>query len=232
LALASPRQDDTLLAVKATTEDADWYDETVSGGLVVANDPMNATDPTGMEEYRQPISNFFRDQILEREDCDDACSERAQTANDIRDEMIFELSKTRLQSSALENAVADFTNVYEVALEEITEAATEYALTGNGGSWLDRADGFMEVVGKDALLNITASRGVSAAAAGSEIAIGNNLRIALFGNRTGHVTGRLPHYHRRVFKNKRRGKVKPGQGMGRHRPWDKKPEDKNFGDRF
>jgi hypothetical protein len=48
LALASPRQDDTLLAVKATTEDADWYDETVSGGLVVANDPINATDPTGM----------------------------------------------------------------------------------------------------------------------------------------------------------------------------------------
>ena len=59
---------------------------------------------------------------------------------------------------------------------------------------------------------------------------GPNVRIAPFGNRTGHPTGKYPHYHRRGFKPN--GKVKPGQGIGRHRPGDTKPEDKSFFDRF
>jgi RHS repeat-associated protein len=41
---------------------------------------------------------------------------------------------------------------------------------------------------------------------------------------------RKPHYHRRrVGPN---GDTLPGQGIGRHRPWDKKATDKSFWDRF
>ncbi|QMU61549.1 MAG: hypothetical protein GKR92_07505 [Gammaproteobacteria bacterium] len=68
-------------------------------------------------------------------------------------------------------------------------------------------------------------------ARGGEIAFSKNFRIAPFGNRTGNAIGRFPHYHRRGI-NVLTGKTKPGQGIGRHRPWEKKATDKGFGDRF
>ncbi|MCA9581842.1 MAG: hypothetical protein KC416_08605, partial [Myxococcales bacterium] len=70
---------------------------------------------------------------------------------------------------------------------------------------------------------------------GPEIPIGGG-RVAPWGNRTGHPTGRFPHYHRRKpHPNPRRaanGESAPGQGIGRHRPLDKKPGDRSFWDRF
>lgn len=65
---------------------------------------------------------------------------------------------------------------------------------------------------------------------GREISIGKNWRIAPFGNRTGHPTGRWPHYHRRGIGPN--GATKPGQSIRRHRPWDQKPVDDSFWDRF
>jgi RHS repeat-associated protein len=68
------------------------------------------------------------------------------------------------------------------------------------------------------------------ALSGREINLGPNARIAPFGNRTSHPTGELPHYHRRVTAPN--GKTLPGQGIGRHRPWDVKSTDTSFWDRF
>ena len=76
-------------------------------------------------------------------------------------------------------------------------------------------------------------------ATGKEFTIGK-MRIAPWGNRgnlaPAHPTGRYPHYHRaRGHPNPIRaaqGEIAPGQGMKRHRPWDTKPEDKSFSDRF
>jgi RHS repeat-associated protein len=65
---------------------------------------------------------------------------------------------------------------------------------------------------------------------GLEFVFGKNFRIAPFGNRTGHPTGELPHYHRRGLDPD--GNVRPGQGIGRHRPWDTRTDDKSFWDRF
>lgn len=42
--------------------------------------------------------------------------------------------------------------------------------------------------------------------------------------------GERPHYHRRVTGPN--GSTRPGQGIGRHRPWETKSSDKSFGDRF
>lgn len=67
------------------------------------------------------------------------------------------------------------------------------------------------------------------AASGAEIKIGGNFRIALFGNRTGNRLGELPHYHRRVVIDKR---TVPVQGIGRHRPREKKSTDTRFRNRF
>jgi uncharacterized protein RhaS with RHS repeats len=57
---------------------------------------------------------------------------------------------------------------------------------------------------------------------GYELKIGSNFRVAPFGNRGGF--GRTPHYHRRG--------VGPGQGIGRHRPWQRSQHDRGFWDRF
>lgn len=66
---------------------------------------------------------------------------------------------------------------------------------------------------------------------GREILIGQNWRIAPFGNRTGHPLGRWPHYHRRGTPGPD-GKPLPGEGMNRHRPLEKKSCDTGFCDRF
>ncbi len=68
-------------------------------------------------------------------------------------------------------------------------------------------------------------------ATGAELSIGRSFRIAPWGNRTGHPTGRFPHYHRRGAPDAN-GNTPPGQGIGRHRPWDKKSTDNCGCDRF
>jgi RHS repeat-associated protein len=61
---------------------------------------------------------------------------------------------------------------------------------------------------------------------GREISAGKNWRFAPFGNRVGeNWFNRAPHYHRRSPDT-------PGQGIGRHRPWEKKSPDTSFWDRF
>ena len=67
--------------------------------------------------------------------------------------------------------------------------------------------------------------------AGREIKLGPNWRIAPFGNRTGHPEGELPHYHRRVT-DPVTGDTLPGQGIGRHRPWEVKSPDTSWVDRW
>jgi RHS repeat-associated protein len=54
---------------------------------------------------------------------------------------------------------------------------------------------------------------------GYEITITRNLRIAPWGNRTGHPWGRWTHWHRRIIDPKT-GIVRPGGGMKNHRPWE------------
>ena len=66
---------------------------------------------------------------------------------------------------------------------------------------------------------------------GKEITFGSKgTRLAPFGNRTGNQYGKYPHYHRKRIN--RKGKTKQGQGLKRHRPWESKPMDKSFWDRF
>ena len=76
-------------------------------------------------------------------------------------------------------------------------------------------------------VGIKASRFLNA---GKEIQFGKNLRIAPNGNRTGNALGELPHYHRRGMDAN--GMTRPGQGIGRHRPWETKSSDTSFWDRF
>ena len=51
----------------------------------------------------------------------------------------------------------------------------------------------------------------------------------MFTGPTGPIEGKVPHYHRRIVGPD--GKTVPGGGIGRHRPWQKRPPGK-FLDRF
>ncbi|WP_083385562.1 RHS repeat-associated core domain-containing protein [Methylomonas sp. LWB] len=66
---------------------------------------------------------------------------------------------------------------------------------------------------------------------GGELALGRNFRFALWGNRTGNRYGEKPHYHRRGSPDAN-GNTPPGQGIGRHRPWETKSTDQFWLDRF
>ncbi|MGH9943950.1 MAG: DUF4214 domain-containing protein [Pyrinomonadaceae bacterium] len=95
-------------------------------------------------------------------------------------------------------------------------------------SRLHTAGGYVGSVGQ-ALIPVGA--GVKGFQAGKEIVLrGGRLRIAPFGNRTGHPYGRWPHYHRqRIGPN---GRVRYDQGMRRHRPWEPRSTDRSWRDRF
>ena len=70
------------------------------------------------------------------------------------------------------------------------------------------------------------------AKAGKELKIGKDARIAPFGNRKGdNLINKVPHYHRRGAKAPN-GETRPGQGIGRHRPWESSTHDKSWRDRF
>jgi hypothetical protein len=66
---------------------------------------------------------------------------------------------------------------------------------------------------------------------GKEFRLGNNFRLAPFGNRTGHPYGKWPHYHRRGALGPD-GRTRPGQGIGRHRPWEPSRHDRRWWNRF
>lgn len=79
------------------------------------------------------------------------------------------------------------------------------------------ASGDPRAIGQAAGLVIDAYVAVRGAQ-GKEIKVGDNLRIAPTGNRTGHPVGRFPHYHHRIVGPD--GKTIPGGSMKWHRPWE------------
>jgi RHS repeat-associated protein len=94
------------------------------------------------------------------------------------------------------------------------------------------AFGAMDVGRGAALFTTLAGPIAEPAAIGREYCPTENVKIAPFGNRTGHPTGELPHYHRSVPDPSRPGDSLPGQGKKRHRPWDTKAKDTSFWDRL
>jgi hypothetical protein len=112
----------------------------------------------------------------------------------------------------------------------------EYWYNGEPTPWVvDRLQGGLQDAGLmdpySWLSGLFAYRTFRAFQAGKEYVFGKDFRIAPFGNRAGHPTGRFPHYHRRVI-DPRTGEPFKGQGIRRHRPWEFKSTDRSFWDRF
>ena len=163
------------------------------------------------------------------------------------------------QTTDLSFAFDDVENLQAIAMTDKEMAETEGAalpfapllLLGSGGgavgAWGNHYNSYkntgkpasvsstLEATGKGVVTGVSmygAGRGVQAVRAGKEIKIGNNFRLAPFGNATGHPVGKFPHYHRRGSVDPATGKTQAGQGIGRHRPWETKPTDRSWKDRF
>jgi hypothetical protein len=99
------------------------------------------------------------------------------------------------------------------------DGGTRGFMAGSGGMD-DRLDTVGRGAGEGALLGAALGVPLHGYKAGREISFGPNFRIAPFGNRTSHPLGPLPHYHRRGPIGPS-GKTVHGQGIKRHRPWEK-----------
>lgn len=137
--------------------------------------------------------------------------------------------------NAIANTVSDL-----LSLDDLADAF--HRLGNHGLSSKDRASAGAEAaartafnVGGGGLVCRFLGKAAKWVRYGDELPIGPDIRIAPFGNRTGHRTGKWPHYHRRGPKNKTgpmKGQPRSGQGKGRHRPWDRHKDDESFWDRF
>ena len=126
-------------------------------------------------------------------------------------------------NSIYDCAVANFDPAYYA----IAGYANEARAYENGCSlWTVAEYGAEGVVGVAATAGVAVG-GVAAIDSagyfsGREISIGDNFRISPFGNRNGNAWyERLPHYHHRILLPN--GDTVPGQGIGWHRPWQKRP---------
>jgi hypothetical protein len=74
--------------------------------------------------------------------------------------------------------------------------------------------------------------GAGVAGRGKEWAFSKDTRFAPFGNRSGNKKGgELPHYHA-GHRLKSNDPLAAGQSYKRHRPWESRPEDRTWCDRF
>lgn len=128
---------------------------------------------------------------------------------------------------AVEHPIQTIKNTASDLVEGVTRVATDPkgTLVTAAGALKDQAVEFghevaagnPRAIGQAAGLVIDAFI-ATRAAQGREIKLGDNLRIAPTGNRTGHPVGRFPHYHRRIVGPD--GKTVPGGSMKWHRPWE------------
>jgi YD repeat-containing protein len=166
------------------------------------SDPLNYTDPSGL--FRIPGTNI---------------------CVDIADPNCRSIKEQHQEGS---QQVANFAGGVLNTLTFGNERRINSALGQEDK--VDRCSGWY-TGGEVAGLAVPAGGVGSAWKAGREIKIGQNLRIAPFGNRAGHSLGRRPHYHRRSI-DPATDLTRPGQGIGRHRPWETKGTDTSFWNRF
>ena len=208
----------------------------------VRNNPMNSTDPTGNTTCSDGSDRGSNGQPK----CDGGGSSESVPANTSPAPLAQETPPSQMTTlqflgqellgvydttaaplvSTVEHPVQTVKNAASNLVEGVKDVAKDPKGTLSGAAEGAKdlavqfgskvASGDPRAIGQATGLVIdayVAVRGVQ----GKEIKIGDNLRIAPAGNRTGGL-GELPHYHRRIVGPN--GKTVPGGGIGWHRPWE------------
>lgn len=179
----------------------------------VGNNPFMYTDSTGLDaEYDQQLWRAQQDLI-------EALAPAIEFGAGFGDTVLFGASRYIRQWQGIDSPLLDCSTSYQAG--EWTAIAVQVAEAGVG---IYRAG--LKLAPKVRSLG----NKLRYWRAGGEEKFGNNVRIAPFGNRTNNPYGRYPHYHRRGLDDA--GKIIDGQGLGRHRPWERKSTDTSFWDRF
>ena len=158
---AKPRQDDNLLAVRAATEGVSCYDETASGGcspgkrftgsfsdrLTVANDPLNATDPSGECGTRYKDGGCKVSLSRKASDADKQAASDLENSLNAADEKINSLSDDALVQVTdgkgnIQETVSgkQFKNIWNKTSWSIASADKEQNNGGAGGGITVRTD--------------------------------------------------------------------------------------------
>ncbi len=205
--------------------------------IYVGNNPIIATDPTGMiTQYKvdgEVVYDDGEDNGVEVETTQETVDEHTgdgETDWDaVRNDESSTVNVTNSEQFLSWASGRDFTK-WERTVRDVMHREFDGISYWN----IDAKKGEITLLDTPSMLDLIgyATAGLVGEFAwfGKEITIGKNWRIAPFGNRTGHPTGRFPHYHRSA--KDASGKVKPGGSIKRHRPWDSRSTDKSWKDRF
>lgn len=190
----------------------------------VWNNPLSFTDPTGHDGWGNDMANWLDEKIE---------NARQYYQSDVQD---WAWNGSVDTAADLASGTADMLRVGSGVGHAIyDEDENGYGRAAFVAMDVRRASGIFTLLGAPAARFSNSAAGCSlnnrlVKFTGKEIKFSNDFRIAPLGNRTGHPIGRFTHYHRRVKLPD--GTTKPGQGIGRHRPFEKKSTDTSFLDRF
>lgn len=171
------------------------HSEHASGTSGAGNDPVNASDPSGLGVFSDIVdtfdpfshNNYFYKSGL-----------NGGTASQIvqnLDPAYMAINGYYNEAQAAENGCGFWTEA-KYGAEGVLGVAGSLAIAGGGAGALE-AGGYFT---------------------GNEFEIGDNFRISPFGNGNAEdPAARLPHYHWR--QPDEFGNSPPGQGIGQHRPW-------------
>ena len=188
--------------------------ETRASYSYAGNDPVNASDPSGLCNANPLRGSFWT------------------IGNCLSDNTLGWVPVAGQVKSFASCAGAGGTSVYDCAVMNFDPAY--YAIEGYYNEWQDAENGcsgwtiFRDGAEAVAGVAATASVAVGGTAAidsagffnGREISIGNDFRVSPFGNRdASNPLARRPHYHRTITGPN--GETLPGGSGKWHRPWEK-----------
>lgn len=188
----------------------------------VDNNPLNSLDPTGLCTASDAVGGALDFFGVERDNFCDWGASGAAAVNQLAGGIVNGVAPESVSDAYNQHVGIDESSNWYSAVEQ----TSFWGSMLYGGYGLARGGVFLGAK----FCPSAFKSAVSGWRSGRELSIGNNFRIALGNKNATNTVAKRPHYHRRVTDGN--GNTIDGQGIGRHRPWERKSTDTRFWDRF